>query len=244
MDGSIDYNGGSYAGKNFFEKGSCGGFRRKSKSYRIKVKVKNMVEFKAYGGHSLRIMVGITMLVILLAGVAAAANETNFPDGTPLQNAIKKAIANGNFSVDNIEGMPEYNIEILEKNDSHIKLKANTRITFKNPKGAGYADNKWPKIEIAKTNGNIKAGNYDPPVKDSILSEITNIKDISERTKMLGEYSKYNFENGPRTYEFSEKLELIYPEESTGTFSTISPFVASSISNTEYDILMGFTKNC
>ena len=58
----------------------------------------------------------------------------------------KKAIASEKFAEIDIDGDPKYNIEILEKNDTCIKLKARTEITFKNPKGAGYGNENWPKL--------------------------------------------------------------------------------------------------
>jgi len=180
----------------------------------------------------------IAAISTTMVSASTSNQENKFPDSAPLQNAIKQAIAEGNFSADDIEGTPEYNIEILEKNESHIKFKANTRITFKNPKGAGYGDNIWPKFEIEKTEGNIKAGDYDKQIKDSILSDIKNIKDETERSKKLKEWNNYDFEYGSRTYEFSEIYDVTYPNESADTLAKIL-----NEGNYNYDILMGFTKN-
>lgn len=177
----------------------------------------------------------ICMTFVTIASAASNSQEDKLPDTAPLQNAIKKAIADRNFSADDIEGSPEYGTEILEKNETHIKVKSTTRITFKNPKGAGYGNNRWPKFEVQKAEGNIKAGDYDQQIQDSILSEIQNIKDESERSKKLKEWKNYDFKYGSRTYEFSEIYEATYPEPTS--FATISPR-----SNYNDDILMGSTK--
>ncbi len=64
----------------------------------------------------------IVTIVISFAAIASAApSGTKFPDSTPLQNNIKQAMANGVFSANDIEGSPEYSIQVLEKNESHIE---------------------------------------------------------------------------------------------------------------------------
>jgi 5-hydroxyisourate hydrolase-like protein (transthyretin family) len=195
----------------------------------------------------------ILMIMIGSMTVASASSGNKFPDSTPLQDAIKQAMANGsssvqtmtngNFSLADIEGTPEYSIETLEKNDTHIKLRSTTKITFKNPRGAGYVNGKWPKFEIKddpelRKNGIIKPGDYDQAVKDYIVSNIKNIKDDKERTTALANWDKYGLESGPRTDTIEEIYEVTYPKE-----SLISPLVSPSISTTSNGILMGFTKN-
>lgn len=176
----------------------------------------------------------ILVIVVSFATMASATNgEYKFPDNAPFQNAMKQAIADGTISTNDIEGSPEYRTEILEKNETHIKLKSTTRIIFKNPRGAGYVDNKWPKFEIEKDG---KIINYDKQIKESILVDIKNIKDDVERSNKLREYSNYNFENASRIYELIEIVEVTYPRESN--VSTILP-----LGNNYYDILMGFTKD-
>ncbi len=183
----------------------------------------------------------IAVLFIAMVSVATVSATPNLPT-LPAQNAIKQAIADGNFSIDDIEGNPEYSIKILEQNETHIKFKANTRIIFKNPKGAGYDNNRWPSFKINKTEGNIKAGNYDQQIKDSILYDIKKIKDKDERSKKLKEWNRYNFENGSRIYEVSEVYEATYPNESDlkSALSRILPGDTKVYNNY---VLMGFTNN-
>ncbi len=124
---------------------------------------------------------------------SAAPPGMKFPDNAPLQNNIKQAIANGVFSANDIEGSPEYSIQVLEKNESHIKIKAVTKITFKNPRGAGYGNNRWPAFG---EKGNVG----DNKVRNAILSDIKNISNKSEKSAILAEWNKYNFEYGKRLY--------------------------------------------
>lgn len=185
--------------------------------------------------------IGIVFVVVTIGisfmTIASAKNGYQFPEGTPLQNAIKQEISNGNFSVSDIEEIPEYSIDVLEKNESHIKLKSKTVIKFKNPKGAGYANNKWPKFEVKddpelRKNGTIRPGNYDQAIKDYIASSIQNITSESERTEALSKWNTYDFESGPRTEIIEETYEITYSNESQSLSS-------ESISN---GVLMGFTR--
>ena len=140
----------------------------------------------------------ILVLGIVMVGLAIPSSATTvttvstpssikFPDSTPLQNNIKEEMVNGFFSTKDIEGSPEYNIQVLEKNETHIKLKSTTKIIFKNPRGAGYGNNRWPQF-----GENGIAG--DDKVKNAILSDIQNITNKNERSTILAEWNKYNFE--------------------------------------------------
>lgn len=180
----------------------------------------------------------VSIVTLLFSTIGSAVpNE----QGAPLQNSIKQAIINGNLSAADIDGTPQYIIEVIDKSANHIKIKSYTKIIFKNPKGAGYKDNNWPKFDIKKINGNdmspLTEGDYEQKIKDAILSEIMKISDSSERAKKLEEWNKYDFYHGPRTYEFNETYEVTYPKDSLSTFSSIS-----SQSIYTNDILMGFTK--
>lgn len=180
----------------------------------------------------------VSMIALLFSTIGAAVQNEQ---GAPLQNSIKQAILNGNLSADDIDGSPQYITEVIDKNDSHVKIKSYTKITFKNPRGAGYKDNTWPKFDIKKINTNdissLAEGDYEQKIKDAILSEIMNISDNSERTKKLEEWGNYDFYHGPRTYEFNETYEVTYPKDSLSTFASISS--QSAYAN---GILMGFTK--
>ncbi len=173
-------------------------------------------------------MVFATTFISFVAIVSAAPSGTNFSESTPLQNNIKQEMANGGFSANDIEGSPEYSIQVLEKNESHIKLKSTTKIIFKNPRGAGYGNNRWPKFG---DNGIVG----DNKVKNAILSDIQNIPNKTEKSAILAEWDKYNFEYGKRLYVVSETYEVTYTGNSS-SYATIS-----SDPTFTNDILMGFT---
>lgn len=183
-------------------------------------------------------MLVIATIIVFSFVTIASANGNDLPYSAPMQDTIKKAMASEKIAESDIEGDPEYNLEILEKNDTHIKLKANTKIVFKDPKGAGYNES-WPKFEIKddlnrEGNGTIIPGNYDQNVKDYILSEIQKIPDKEERSKKLKEWENYDFEHGSRTLIVEEIYEITYLEQ-----PNLTEISRSSTSN---DILMGFTE--
>jgi hypothetical protein len=159
------------------------------------------------------------------------------------QNAIKQAVANGNLSLKDMDGPPEYNTQIVEKNDSHVKLELTTKIKFKDPKGAGISDNKWPKFQINASNlsvngtkGNVTSGDYDQQIKDSISSEIKNMTNDSERNEINNSWNNYSFESGQRTYEINETYDVTFSNTSE------SNNILQNNSTNNYSIVLGFTK--
>ena len=174
-------------------------------------------------------MLFVTIILSLTAMASAGPSVTKYPTRGPLQDSIKEAVSNGSFSSKDIVGSPEYSTQILEKKGNHLKLRSTTKITFKQPKGAGYGNNKWPKF-VDK--GIVK----DDKVKNAILADIQKIPDANKRSDTLKEWNKYDFETGERTYTINETYEVNYTDASS-SFATM--ITTGTFSN---DILMGFTQ--
>jgi len=122
-------------------------------------------------------------MVVFISAASAGGNK--FPDHAPFQESVKKRIANGKLAVSE---SPAYKIDILEKDDKHMKLKATTKIEFKNSKEAGL--DKWKKFEIKDLTGvkgvtTNKPGDYDQKIKEYILQQIQSTQDPTERAKNL-----------------------------------------------------------
>ena len=194
--------------------------------------------------------------------VTAATLSNQLKEGAPIQNSIKAAVQNGSLSLKDMSGPPEYSSQILANNQTDIKIKYTTKLTFKNPKGAGISSNKWPKFQIASNsgsnlqnsqNGNIQNGNvainsnantnvidYDQQIKDSISSDIKNITNNAERTDINNSWNNYSFDSGERTYEINETYDGTYSTSPT-TFAKVIP-IDETVSTSNYNILMGFTE--
>ncbi len=196
----------------------------------------------------------VVMVAIIFSGVATA--YPSVPNYAPVQNAVKQAIEDGNFSIDDIEGNPEYDVKILEKNETHIKLLSTTKITFKNPRGAGFGNSivassspsfdqdTWPKFQLP--NGDVTAEgdsvivDYDQEIKNYILAEINNISNVTEREQKLKEWNNNGYEYGSRTFEFKEIFEATY---SNNTLVQHAEILLGTESQTDSsNILMGFTQ--
>jgi hypothetical protein len=165
---------------------------------------------------------------------ASAAPAGQSIPSAPVQDAIKQEVANGNLSLSDIDGKPEYSTEVVKKNDSYIESKSTTKLKFKNPKGAGYADDKWPKLQ-ATTDNNVTT-DYDKQIKDSITVEIASIKNDTERIKMNDSWNNYSFDSGPRIYEVNETYGATFSND-----SFLRTLPNGTISASNYSILMGFT---
>ncbi|MCK4825558.1 hypothetical protein KA005_57955, partial [bacterium] len=173
---------------------------------------------------------------------------------TPFQSAIKERLeqtdiknsrvsvtttSDHSFDPNNIE----FNTEVLEKSENHLKLQGTTVIKFDNPLEAGNADNKWPKLQVTENpeligEGTVIPGEYDQLIKDYILSQIQEIEDEDERAAVLAAWNEYDYESGSRKHIITEVYEITYPEEPQ---SVISYAAISSASTTTNDVLMGFT---
>ena len=202
---------------------------------------------------ALMIIASVTITIVPVSA-NISSQENTFNGRTPFQSAIKERLEQTDIKNNRVSVMTtsdhtfdpnniEFNTEVLEKSENHVKLEGTTVIKFDNPLEAGYVDNKWPKLQVTENpeligEGTVIPGDYDQAVKDYILTQIQNIEDADERQGLLAAWNEYDWESGQRKNIIKEYYVITYPEEDQ---SVLSYATMSGASTTTNDVLMGFT---
>ena len=222
-----------------------------------------MNEFKKQEYHIRKRISSIFFALMIIASVTItivpvsaniSSQENTFDGRTPFQSAIKERLEQTEHKNSRVSVMTtsdhtfdpnniEFNTEVLENSENHVKLEGTTVIKFDNPLEAGYVDNKWTELQVTENpeligEGTVVPGDYDQAVKDYILTQIQNIEDADERQGLLAAWNEYDWESGPRKNIIKEYYVITYPEEDQ---SVLSYAMMSGASTTTNDVLMGFT---